>query len=324
MRQSPHPYATSLPFHVDVFFPLKHSLLLHVDIFLPLSLRLPRPSRVLHPTAAGGNPNRLLGPSQFQACRVILTSVPKGMRAVLFDGKDAPFERKDPRLRPVPFAVGKPVFEEVVAVHSRVTSIIFSDAATVPTDDHPATEEPLNDGIPLLRDGGSEGTRKSRGGAAAAVVAAGPAAAQQHTEPCPPSIELLEACERGDVNAAVELLDRLELNGGDAAADTAAAGSVPGVVSTPSWTAGEVINYPDGLERLMTPLHVTAAGGHVAVLGALLERGANPLAEDVRGRVPYLLAANKDTRDAFRRARAGQPGRWDWDVARVPEPLTEV
>ncbi|CAN0587331.1 unnamed protein product, partial [Ectocarpus sp. 12 AP-2014] len=73
----------------------------------------------------------------------------------------------------------------------------------------------------------------------------------------------------------------------------------------------------------MTPLHVAAAGGHVAVLGMLLERGASPLAEDVRGRVPYLLAPNKDIRDAFRRARAGQPERWDWDAARVPEPLTE-
>lgn len=269
-----------------------------------------------------------------QACCVILTSVPKGMRAILFDGKDAPFDRKDPRLRPVPFAVGKPVFEEVVAVHSRVTSIVFSDASTVRADDNAASAEPPNaddGGVPLLRDRGREGAKTNRGGAPAAArdSAAGPAAAQQPTvdaEPCPPSVELLEACERGDLDAAVTLLDRLDLNGvgaADPAADTAN-GSIAGVVSAPSWTAEEVLNHPDGLERLMTPLHVTAAGGHVAVLGALLERGANPLAEDIRGRVPYLLAANKDTRDTFRRARAGQPGRWDWDVARVPEPLTEV
>lgn len=255
------------------------------------------------------------------------------MRAVLFDGKDAPFEKKDSRLRPVPFAVGKPVFEEVVAVHSRVTSIVFSDAATVRADDNAASDEPSNaddGGVPLLRDIGNEGAKNVKGGTAAAArdSAAGPAAAQQHTvdpEPCPPSMELLEACERGDVDSAVALLDRLDLNGDDAADPAAAAaGSVAGVVSAPSWTVEEVLNRPDGLERLMTPLHVTAAGGHVAVLRTLLERGANPLAEDVRGRVPYLLAANKDTRDAFRRARAGQPGRWDWDVARVPEPLTEV
>lgn len=311
-------------------------LLLHVDVFPSVAFVSAFPFPCASSHCSRWEPHTaVLGTNHRQACRVILASVPKGMRAVLFDGKDAPFERKDPRLRPVPFAVGKPVFEEVVAVHSRVTSIVFSDAATVPADDNPASDDPSNatggdDGIPLLRDRGSERARNSKGGAAPAVrdSAAGPAAAQQHTvdaEPCPPSIELLEACERGDVDAALALLDRLDLNGDGAADPTAAAGSsVAGVVSAPSWTAGEVINHPDGLERLMTPLHVTAAAGHVAVLGALLERGANPLAEDVRGRVPYLLAANKDTRDAFRRARAGQPGRWDWDVARVPEPLTEV
>lgn len=251
---------------------------------------------------------------------MVLTSVPKGMRTVLFDGKDAPFDRKDPRLRPVPFAVGKPVFEEVVAVHTRVTSIFFSDAASVPVEDLTASNEPAH------TDGGNGKKQNTK----RAVPATGgdvarPAVSQQHTldaEPCPPSSQLIEACERGDADAAVALLDRLELDG-DTATD--AAGDLGGgLVPSAGWTAAEVVNHPDGLERLMTPLHVAAAGGHVAVLSALLERGANPQAEDVRGRVPYVLAANKDTRDAFRRARAGQPGLWDWAVARVPEPLTEV
>lgn len=258
-----------------------------------------------------------------QACRVVLTSVPKGMRTVLFDGKDAPFDRKDPRLRPVPFAVGKPVFEEVVAVHTRVTSIIFSDAATVTVEDP--------------RPAGKNQEKSNRSGESTNVKATvtadvgGQAVPQQFDgQVCPPSIELIEACERGDMGAAVALLEGLELNG-DAAA--AVAGDVPGNGggaamapgdTTTRWTTGEVLDHPDGFERLMTPLHVAASGGHAAVLGMLLQRGANPLAEDVRGRVPYLLASNKDTRDAFRRARAGLPERWNWDAARVPEPLTEV
>lgn len=254
---------------------------------------------------------------------MILTSVPKGMRAVLFDGKDAPFDRKDPRLRPVPFGVGKPVFEEVVAVHTRVTSIIFSDAATVIFDSpKPASNSQKKSSV---------GKETQSVPEKAPAGAGGPVAAQQFdAETCPPSLELIEACERGDLDAALALLDRLDLNGGAAAAasevDVPGDGSAAlalGATAT-TWTAGEVLNHPDGFERLMTPLHVAAAGGHVAVLGMLLQRGANPLAEDVRGRVPYLLASNKDTRDAFRRARAGLPERWDWDAARVPEPLTEV
>lgn len=263
-----------------------------------------------------------------QACRVVLTSVPKGMRTVLFDGKDAPFDRKDPRLRPVPFAVGKPIFEEVVAVHTRVTSIVFSDASTVTFDD----PKPASISQDTSKAGtGAQGVNAKVSEAVAGLVAAQPF----NAEPCPPSIELVEACERGDVDAAAALLDRLELNGEAAAAAPPAppVGVLPGSGGAPAgmpgatatgWTAEEVLNHPDGFERLMTPLHVAAAGGHVAVLGLLMQRGANPLAEDVRGRVPYLLASNKETRDAFRRARAGLPERWDWDAARVPEPLTEV
>lgn len=249
------------------------------------------------------------------------------MRAVLFDGKDAPFDRKDSRLRPVPFAVGKPVFEEVVAVHTRVTSIIFSDAATVSFDDpRPASKSQEK----------SKAGREAENVKAKAPEATAVPAVTQHfdAELCPPSVELIEACEQGDVDAAAALLDRLELNGDAAAAAPAppvvvlpvsgdAPAAAPGTTVT-GWTSEEVLNHPDGFERLMTPLHVAAAGGHVAVLGLLLQRGANPLAEDVRGRVPYLLASNKETRDAFRRARAGLPERWDWDAARVPEPLTEV
>lgn len=259
---------------------------------------------------------------------MLLTSVPKGMRAVLFDGKDAPFDRKDPRLRPVPFAVGKPVFEEVVAVHTRVTSIIFSDAATVAFDD-PRPESKSQDKPKAGRDTHNVNAEKLED-------AVGPVVTQYlDAQLCPPSVELIEACEQGDVDAAAALLDRLELSGDAAAAPAPPAGvlpssggataAAPGATATATgWTADEVLNHPDGFERLLAPLHVAAAGGHVAVLGLLLERGANPLAEDVRGRVPYLLASNKDTRDAFRRARAGHPERWDWDAARVPEPLTEV
>lgn len=247
------------------------------------------------------------------------------MRAVLFDGKDAPFDRKDPRLRSIPFAVGKPVFEEVIAIHTRVTSIVFSDVSTVDFGGETAAPEVVDD------TDRSRGAQEENTAAAAANTkgAAGLAAVSQRhaveVEPCPPSMDLIEACDNGDVDAAVEVLNRLELNDdADTAGDSAAADSGGRVAGSGTWTANDVIDRPDGLERLMTPLHVAAAGGHVSVLGALLERGANPLVEDVRGRVPYLLASNKETRDAFRRARASQPERWDWVAARVPEPLTEV
>lgn len=280
-----------------------------------------------------------------QACRVILTSVPKIMRTLLFEGKDAPFDRKDPRLRPIPFAVSKPVFEEIVVVHTKVTSIVFTEAGL--EDDKTATDADSHrkaeskDKEPV-KPTSVEGTNKMKSGRDLLV---GGGVAGEILEPalCPPSKELIEACEHGNLAAVIANLDRLELtvdeqirgedgainSGGDTAQQATADGNgaVPDVPAQPQaarWTTGEVINRPDGLERLMTPLHVAAEGGHATLIGTLLERGASPLAKDVRGRVAYLLAPNRDTRDAFRRARAAQPERWDWDASKVPEPLTEV
>lgn len=275
-----------------------------------------------------------------QACRVILTSVPKSMRAILFDGKDAPFERKDPRLRPVPFAVGKPVFEEVIAVHGRVTSIVFTPS--VPDLSNRLGEDSSGEAVKgtdavtgVPRQGKKESGRaedEHRQGEKERSGGGGPSSFGE-VESCPPSRELIVACERGDAEAAAALLDRLAVSGGDpdgSEADGARVLSTAGAEEDAleeargNWTAAEVINRPDGLERVMTPLHVAAAEGHSPVIEVLLERGASPLAEDVRGRLPYMMAQKKDARDAFRRARAAQPDRWDWDAARVPEPLTDV
>lgn len=274
------------------------------------------------------------------------------MRTLLFEGKGAPFDRKDPRLRPVPFAVGRPTFEEVVSVHTRITSIIFAETAVedkVKTDpDANSKESKLHEGFPqpasmALGKGHERRIDSESAGSGGTGETAAARDAVLEPELCPPSKELIEACEQGDVVAAATLLDRLELadnqhggGGGDRVT-----GSVGEALPAPAtvghvvaqgglgggaggWTAEEVINRPDGLARLMFPLHVAAEGGHVSLIATLLERGASPLAEDVRGRMPYLLAANKETRDVFRRARAAQPERWDWDAARVPEPLTEV
>jgi hypothetical protein len=58
-----------------------------------------------------------------------------------------------------------------------------------------------------------------------------------------------------------------------------------------------------------TDLHRAARAGNVDRVARLLDAGHDPSALDARGRPPYALAADKHTRDAFRRFMAAHPDR---------------
>lgn len=57
------------------------------------------------------------------------------------------------------------------------------------------------------------------------------------------------------------------------------------------------------------PLHRAAKAGDPERVRRLLESGHDPCARDGKGRPPYDLASDKETRDAFRRFMAQQPDR---------------
>lgn len=55
----------------------------------------------------------------------------------------------------------------------------------------------------------------------------------------------------------------------------------------------------------------------------LLELGCDPSLSDTLGRVPYILASDKETRSTFRRFMGTNPNRYDYAKAQIPSPLTE-
>jgi len=81
--------------------------------------------------------------------------------------------------------------------------------------------------------------------------------------------------------------------------------------------------YREEEDDLYTPLHAAAATGSCEDIVELLDAGANPEARDGKGRAPYYLCMNQRARDTFRRWRGNHEEEWDWDVARVPEGITE-
>ncbi|XP_014711575.1 tRNA endonuclease ANKZF1 isoform X1 [Equus asinus] len=110
---------------------------------------------------------------------------------------------------------------------------------------------------------------------------------------------LLAACRAGDVGML-----KLQL----------AAGPVdPGVLS--------LLSAPLGSSGF-TLLHAAAAAGRGSVVRLLLEAGADPTVLDSRARPPYTVAADRSTRNEFRRFMEKNPDAYDYNKAQVPGPLT--
>lgn len=72
-----------------------------------------------------------------------------------------------------------------------------------------------------------------------------------------------------------------------------------------------------------TVLHVASAKGRPSLVPILLLYGADPTTKNHAGHTPYLVAANKEVRDSFRRFMAEYPEGYDYVRAHVPSPLTE-
>lgn len=55
----------------------------------------------------------------------------------------------------------------------------------------------------------------------------------------------------------------------------------------------------------------------------LMDLGCDPSLSDASGRVPYMVASDKETRATFRRFMGANPERYDYVKAVIPSPLTE-
>ncbi|KAM7105606.1 tRNA endonuclease ANKZF1 [Molossus nigricans] len=136
--------------------------------------------------------------------------------------------------------------------------------------------------------------------------------ARAHAAPLEPSLDeakvpgqsqlwdmLLTACRAGDVGML-----KIQLTAGPID---------PEVLS--------LLNAPLG-SRGFTLLHAAAAAGRGAVVRLLLEAGADPTIQDSRTWPPYMVAADKSTRNEFRRFMEKNPDAYDYSKAQVPGPLT--
>ncbi|XP_061547775.1 tRNA endonuclease ANKZF1 [Phycodurus eques] len=71
-----------------------------------------------------------------------------------------------------------------------------------------------------------------------------------------------------------------------------------------------------------TLLHVASAAAQKAVVRLLLDAGADPACSNNKGKTPYNVSPDKDTRNVFRKYMGDNPDKYDYNKARIPGPLT--
>lgn len=238
------------------------------------------------------------------SCGLILIATTKTMRPMLFDSEESKgltlLRKDDHRVVGVPFAVDKPTLASAEYIHSRVIQAVFS----------PPSED-LHDICTILEEEEQEAEA-----AEAVAVKEKAEAVIPSLPPCLPSQQLIVACETMADAEICKVIDDLhsKCTEGDGHVDE----------EGHDWTWATIINYPNSMEDLSTALHIASRRGLIDTIESLLELGANPEREDVRGRTAYFLCGSKEGRNAFRRARAllGEEA-WNWSITGVPEALTD-
>ncbi|XP_059198970.1 tRNA endonuclease ANKZF1 isoform X2 [Centropristis striata] len=125
--------------------------------------------------------------------------------------------------------------------------------------------------------------------------------------------EVFTACKVGDVDALCRLLQIPGETSESLQQTESNAPDVPGPLS--------LLNKPIDSSGF-TFLHVASAAAQKAVVRLLLDAGADPACRDNKGKTPYIVAPDKDTRNVFRKYMAENPDRYDYTKAQVPGPLT--
>ncbi|XP_017390711.1 ankyrin repeat and zinc finger domain-containing protein 1 isoform X3 [Cebus imitator] len=276
----------------------------------------------------------LAGPGWAKALEeadTILLHAPRSGRSLFFGGKGAPLQRGDPRLWDIPLVTRRPTFQELQRVLHKLTTLYVYGSQSEGEDGFQIELELVeltlgtldlceSEVFPKRRRRKRNKKEKSRDQEAGAHITLlqqpqeEPSAqsSQAVATPLGPLLDeakapgqpelwdvLLAACRAGDVGV---LKLQLAPSPGD-----------PGVLS--------LLSAPLGSGG-STLLHAAAAAGRGSVVRLLLEAGADPTVQDSRAQPPYTVAADKSTRNEFRRFMEKNPNAYDYNKAQVPGPLT--
>ncbi|XP_016142783.1 ankyrin repeat and zinc finger domain-containing protein 1-like [Sinocyclocheilus grahami] len=261
-------------------------------------------------------------------------------KTIFLGGRGAPLDKKDQRVRVLPFATRRATFSEIQRVFDLLSTLhvyqkdteissIFSLSKRVWKK---KTPKPVSHPVPNINvptegeEGKEESSEEEDSGMLETVEETlGTLDLREHEvhlnkkkkevdESWEYSLRdaLYTACKTGDIQSLLTLLqlpedqeeekDREEKN---------TTSRVSCLLNKPIDSAG------------FTLLHVASAAGQKSVISLLMDEGSDPANKDKKGQTPYGVAPEKDTRDTFRKYMAEHPHKYDYTKAQVPGPLTE-
>jgi hypothetical protein len=280
-------------------------------------------------------------------CSVILLSVPKTMRPTLFEGENsAVLDKRDPRIRYVPFMTDKPTFETVKDMHTICSNVYFREASEESVSEVVPAVSKLSVQLGRIKEADDKARAKLSSEKAASDIAR---EREEALISCPESAQLFEMLRRisaqkekerdidaiaAELDACLDAMQRradLPTPTATASPSTASALDFTSPITPPvlahgvslNLTADDMLSLPGSLDNMWTALHWACDMDIPEIILKLLEKGADPTARDVRDRTPFFLCKSKETRDTFRRFRATAEDKWNWSEAGVPEALTE-
>uniref|UniRef100_A0A669F4F0 Ankyrin repeat and zinc finger peptidyl tRNA hydrolase 1 n=1 Tax=Oreochromis niloticus TaxID=8128 RepID=A0A669F4F0_ORENI len=263
-----------------------------------------------------------------KAASKIFIRAPSYNKTIFFGGRGGPLDKKDPRICTIPFATRRATFREVQRVHEVLSTVhvygkkhefitqlfckiyeISHSFGTEPKSiEAEGKEEELPEATPvedLPHEVQSKSKRKRK-----------VQSKKQVDESCDYSLRdaLFTACKVGDVEALRALLQLpVEKSEGQEHLESKLSDGSSPLLNKPIDASG------------FTLLHVATAAAQKAVIGLLLDAGADPSCRDNKGQTPYIVAPDKDTRNVFRKYMGDNPDKYDYSKAQIPGPLaTEI
>lgn len=224
------------------------------------------------------------------ASSLILMSVSKNKRTIFFQDESISsnsststnnflLSKDDIRVRWIPFGIPNPTFEAVTQAFKICSTLVFalSTVEDIPSSSFEVEQESI--GIKTSPKSEKEQELNSKSlsnNVDSRTTEVIPITSIDN----PIANKLFDACNSRDTNLFKSVLDNVDKS-----------------------DVYELLKIPNNNEEWLTLLHYASMLGLVDIVMILLRCGADPCTKDIRGRLPYHLAKDKETRDAFRRYR---------------------